>query len=97
MIIISYGLVIFAMIMLIFMHNPYMAITAFILFLMVYVLIYLGVKFLGRIGQEFHHANSERYKACNEVLGGIKDVKINHADQGYLNIFKSNLEFLQDI
>ena len=89
MIIISYGLVIFAMIMLIFMHNPYMAITAFILFLMVYVLIYLGVrKFLGRIGQEFHYANSERYKACNEVLGGIKDVKINHADQGYLKHFQ---------
>lgn len=89
MIIISYGLVIFAMIMLIFMHNPYMAITAFTLFLMVYVLIYLGVrKFLGRIGQEFHYANSERYKACNEVLGGIKDVKINHADQGYLKHFQ---------
>ncbi|MHA3082697.1 ABC transporter ATP-binding protein [Acinetobacter sp. ANC 5383] len=89
MIIISYGLVIFAMIMLIFMHNPYMAITAFILFFMVYVLIYLGVrKFLGRIGQEFHYANSERYKACNEVLGGIKDVKINHADQGYLKHFQ---------
>lgn len=89
MIIISYGLVIFAMIVLIFMHNPYMAITAFILFLMVYVLIYLGVrKFLGRIGQEFHYANSERYKACNEVLGGIKDVKINHADQGYLKHFQ---------
>lgn len=89
MIIISYGMVIFAMIMLIFIHNPYMAITAFILFLMVYVLIYLGVrKFLGRIGQEFHCANSERYKACNEVLGGIKDVKINHADQGYLKHFQ---------
>lgn len=89
MTIISYGLVIFAMIMLIFMHNPYMAITAFILFLMVYVLIYLGVrKFLGRIGREFHYANSERYKACNEVLGGIKDVKINHADQGYLKHFQ---------
>jgi ABC-type multidrug transport system fused ATPase/permease subunit len=89
MIIISYGLVIFAMIVLIFMHNPYMAITAFTLFLMVYVLIYLGVrKFLGRIGQEFHYANSERYKACNEVLGGIKDVKINHADQGYLKHFQ---------
>ncbi|ENV48653.1 hypothetical protein P255_00162 [Acinetobacter brisouii CIP 110357] len=89
MIIISYGLVIFAMIMLIFIHNPYIAITAFTLFLMVYVLIYLGVrKFLGRIGQEFHYANSERYKACNEVLGGIKDVKINHADQGYLKHFQ---------
>lgn len=89
MTIISYGLVIFAMIMLIFMHNPYMAITAFFLFLMVYVLIYFGVrKFLGRIGQEFHYANSERYKACNEVLGGIKDVKINHADQGYLIHFQ---------
>src|SRR5699024_8735300 len=37
---------------------------------------------------EFHYANSERYKACNEVLGGIKDVKINHADQGYLIHFQ---------
>ncbi|CAB1208103.1 ABC transporter ATP-binding protein [Acinetobacter bouvetii] len=89
MTIISYGLVILAMIVLIFMHNPYMAITAFILFLMVYVLIYFGVrKFLGKIGQEFYYANSERYKACNEVLGGIKDVKINHADQGYLKHFQ---------
>lgn len=89
MTIISYGLVILAMIFLIFMHNPYMAITASLLFSMIYVIIYFGVrKFLNRIGQEFHHANSERYKACNEVLGGIKDVKINHADQGYLKHFQ---------
>lgn len=89
MTIISYGLVIFAMIILIFMHNPYMAISASLLFLIIYVAIYFGVrKFLNRIGQEFQHANSERYKACNEVLGGIKDVKINHADQGYLQHFQ---------
>lgn len=87
--IISYGLVILAMIVLIFIHNPYVAISASLLFLMVYVFIYFGVKkFLSRIGAEFHHANSERYKACNEVLGGIKDVKINHADQGYLKHFQ---------
>lgn len=89
MTIISYGLVVIAMIVLIFLHNPYMAITAAILFLMVYVVIYLGVrKFLNRIGHEFHHSNSERFKACNEVLGGIKDVKINQADQGYLKHFQ---------
>ncbi|MEQ1272546.1 ABC transporter ATP-binding protein [Acinetobacter ursingii] len=89
MTIISYGLVIFAMIILIFIHNPYMAIAASLLFLIIYVAIYFGVrKFLNRIGQEFQHANSERYKACNEVLGGIKDVKINHADQGYLQHFQ---------
>ncbi len=89
MIIISYGLVILAMVTLIFMHNPYMAMTAFFLFLMIYVLIYFGVrKFLSKIGNEFHRANSERYKACNEVLGGIKDVKINQADQGYLKHFQ---------
>lgn len=87
--IISYGLVIVCMVFLIFTHNPYMAISVFSLFLIVYTSIYFSVKkFLEKIGQEFQHANSERYKACNEVLGGIKDVKINHADQGYLQYFQ---------
>ena len=89
MAIISYGLVIVAMIILIFLHNPYMAIGASLLFLCVYVSIYFGIKqFLTKIGKEFHHSNTERYKACSEVLSGIKDVKINHAEQGYLSYFK---------
>lgn len=87
--IISYGLVIACMVFLIFIYNPYIAISVFSIFLIVYTSIYFSVKkFLGKIGQEFQHANSERYKACNEVLGGIKDVKINHADQGYLQYFQ---------
>lgn len=87
--IISYGLVIACMVFLIFIYNPYIAISVFSVFLIVYTSIYFSVKkFLGKIGQEFQHANSERYKACNEVLGGIKDVKINHADQGYLQYFQ---------
>lgn len=89
MTIISYGLVILAMIVLIFVHNPYMAIGASLLFLCVYVCVYFGIKqFLTKIGKEFHFANTERYKACNEVLGGIKDVKINRAEEGYLSYFK---------
>lgn len=87
--IISYGLVIACMVFLIFIYNPYIAISVFSIFLIVYTSIYFSVKkFLGKIGQEFQHANTERYKACNEVLGGIKDVKINHADQGYLQYFQ---------
>lgn len=87
--IISYGLVIACMVFLIFIYNPYIAISVFSIFFIVYTSIYFSVKkFLGKIGQEFQHANSERYKACNEVLGGIKDVKINHADQGYLQYFQ---------
>lgn len=89
MTIISYGLVILAMIALIFLHNPYVALSASLLFLTIYLSIYFGVKrFLTKIGQEFNHANIERYKACSEVLGGIKDVKINHADLGYLQHFQ---------
>ena len=91
MTIISYGLVIVAMISLIFLYNPYIAIMVAVVFSMVYLIIYLGVrKFLNRIGVEFHYANSERYKACNEVLGGIKDVKINQADKGYLKHFQEH-------
>lgn len=87
--IISYGLVIACMVFLIFIYNPYIAISVFSIFFIVYTSIYFSVKkFLGKIGQEFQQANSERYKACNEVLGGIKDVKINHADQGYLQYFQ---------
>src|SRR5690606_28838377 len=40
-----------------------------------------------RIGKERQAANAERYKATNEALGGIKDVKVTSADEAYLGKF----------
>jgi len=37
----------------------------------------LARKHLARIGRERQAADAQRYQACNEVLGGIKDVQVN--------------------
>jgi ABC-type multidrug transport system fused ATPase/permease subunit len=42
---------------------------------------------LGHIGRERREANGLRYQACNEVLGGIKDVKVTHSALAYLQKF----------
>lgn len=87
----SYGVVLLAMIGILLLYDPLMAVaTAFVLGLF-YSVIYLAVrKKLTQIGREFTQANKQRYQACHEALAGIKDVVINNAKQGYIDQFEQS-------
>jgi ABC-type branched-subunit amino acid transport system ATPase component len=87
----SYGVVLLAMIGILLLYDPLMAVaTAFVLGLF-YSVIYLAVrKKLTHIGLEFTQANKQRYQACHEALAGIKDVVINNAKQGYIDQFEQS-------
>jgi len=85
------GAIVLAMALLIFIYNPLMAASVLFLVSILYGIIYgLVGKRLARIGQEGEKANRERFQACNEVLSGIKDVKITHSIPTYLAKFNQS-------
>jgi ABC-type multidrug transport system fused ATPase/permease subunit len=82
------GCVVLAMTVLIFVYDPVTAICIIAVLGLLYGVIYGAVrKRLGIIGHEREVANKQRYQACNEALGGIKDVKITHAAGAYQRHF----------
>lgn len=85
---IAQGSVALAMMLLLFFYNPWIAISAAAVIGLMYGVIYLLVrKRLGRTGQARQDANGARFQACNEALGGIKDVKITNAATAYQGSF----------
>lgn len=89
LLILSYGVVLCAMVGILLIYDPIMAISTALVLIGFYFGIYWIVKRrLNRIGLDFAEANTERYQSCQEALGGIKDVIINHAQQGYLDNFE---------
>lgn len=81
---IAQGSVAFAMLLLMLIYDPWIALSAVAVLGGLYALIYLLVrKRLGNTGVARQKANGERFQACNEALGGIKDVKITHAAAAY--------------
>lgn len=84
----SSGLVLLTMIGILLIYDPVMAISTASVLVGFYLIIYWLVrKKLDQIGNSFTEANSERYQSCQEALSGIKDVIINDAKQGYIDIF----------
>lgn len=89
--VLSYGLIIIAMIILLILYDPLMAFTTAGVIITFYTVMFLVVKkFMKKISQEFSKANQERYQSCQEVFGGIKDVMINHAHDYYYERFNRN-------
>ncbi|RYG88545.1 MAG: ABC transporter ATP-binding protein [Alphaproteobacteria bacterium] len=85
---VAQGAVILAMGLLIFFYDPLMALVIVLVVGLLYGAIYgLVRKRLARIGAERVAANRDRYQACNEALGGIKDVKVTHAADAYTGRF----------
>lgn len=81
---IAQGAVVLAMALLIFCYDPLTAACIVAALGLLYGTIYgLVRKRLARIGKERQAANGQRYQACNEALGGIKDVKITHSANAY--------------
>ncbi|PPE76827.1 ABC transporter ATP-binding protein [Kaistia algarum] len=89
--ILSYGLIVIAMVILLIFYDPLMAFTTAGVIITFYTMMFLVVKkFMKKISQEFSKANQERYQSCQEVFGGIKDVMINHAHDYYYERFDRN-------
>lgn len=87
--IMSYGVVLFAMIAILLVYDPIMAIATAGILGFFYSVIYIVIrKKLAKIGQEFSIANQQRYHTCQEALSGIKDVIINDAKNSYIEQFE---------
>lgn len=89
--ILSYGLIVIAMIILLIFYDPLMALSTAVVIVTFYSFMFLVVKkIMAKISHEYSKANQERYQSCQEVFGGIKDVMINHAHDYYYERFNSN-------
>lgn len=85
---IAQGVVALAIMLLLLFYNPWIAVSAAVIIGLLYVVIYTLVrKRLGRSGRARQVANGGRFQACNEALGGIKDVKVTQAAQAYQQKF----------
>ncbi len=82
------GCVVLAMLLLILVYDPQMALCILLAVGLLYALLYAVVRQrLGRLGQAVMKANQVRYQSCTEALEGIKDIKISHAAARYLQQF----------
>lgn len=80
----SQGPVVLAMLGLMFWYDALAAIVITAAATLLYGSIYsVARRRLARIGKERQIANGDRFRSCNEVLEGIKDVKISHAEGAY--------------
>ena len=85
---IAHGTVVIAMIILIVAYDPAMALGIVLVVGLLYGLIYLLVRRrLNHVGQARQQADIGRYQACNEALGGIKDVKVTHTGDVWLGAY----------
>lgn len=86
---VAQGAVVLAMLVLLLVYNPWIAISAALVVGLLYSLVFTLVrKRLGNTGKARQAANNDRFKACNEALGGIKDVKISHSANVYQQAFE---------
>lgn len=82
------GCMVLAMTVLILAYDPLTALCIIAVLALLYGSIYgLVRQRLHTIGHERETANQQRYQACNEALGGIKEVKITHSASAYQQNF----------
>ena len=84
------GTIVMAMALLIFCYDARMALGIVLTLATLYGAIYRLVRNrLARIGRERQAADAQRYQSCSEALGGIKDVKVTHSANAYLQKFQA--------
>ncbi|MCZ8133148.1 MAG: ABC transporter ATP-binding protein [Steroidobacteraceae bacterium] len=82
-------LVAIAVIVLLIVVNPGVAVVITLALGAMYGLVYFtSRRLLQRIGAEQVRANAQKYKAANEVMSGIKDIKILGNERHFLDRFK---------
>lgn len=86
--VLAQGTIVAAMATLVLWYDPFIAIAIVATIGTLYGAIYALVrKRLALIGRERQRANGHRFQSCNEVLGGIKDVKVTHSASFYQKKF----------
>ena len=74
---------------LLFLVNPVIALSVLLVLGGSYVAIFMVVRrALTRLGKRHAEANKDRFKIAQEVIGGIKDVKILGLEETYLGRFR---------
>jgi ABC-type multidrug transport system fused ATPase/permease subunit len=87
---ISSGIIAAAIIVLLFMVQPVLALVISLVFSLLYIFIFYTVrKFLDKKGKERYSFNTLKAKYVNETFGGVKDVKILGKERVFLNLFKN--------
>lgn len=85
----AYAVIVLALIILLVVMDPVLAVVVGVGIGGTYVLIYVGVQgYLGRIGNDRALANRERFTTAGEALGGIKAIKVLGRESAYLTRFQ---------
>ena len=99
MLMVAHGMVILAMMVVLLVYDARMAVVVVGCVGAFYAAIFLMVRgFLDRAGFERHVANRKRYRACEEALGGVKEVKAMNASGLFMSRFaEASREFSRHI
>ncbi|WP_026182233.1 MULTISPECIES: ABC transporter ATP-binding protein [unclassified Thioalkalivibrio] len=85
---VAYGVVVIALVILLIVVDPWLALGVAVVIGGMYALIFGTVRgVLGRVGRDRARANQERFTAASEALGGIKDIKLLGREHAYLSRF----------
>ena len=88
---IAHGIVALSILVLIVLYDPWMAAAVAISVSILYCAIYLLVRQrLRHVGHERNHADVGRYQTCNEALAGIKDMKVMHTSNAWLDAYSAH-------
>ncbi|WP_018862231.1 ABC transporter ATP-binding protein [Thioalkalivibrio sp. ALJ3] len=85
---VAYSVVLLALVILLVVVDPWLALGVAVVIGGMYALIFGSVRgLLGRVGRDRARANQERFTAASEALGGIKDIKLLGRERAYLSRF----------
>lgn len=85
---VAYSVVILALVILLILVDPWLALGVAVVIGGMYALIFSVVRgTLGRVGSDRARANQERFTAASEALGGIKDIKLLGREHAYVSRF----------
>ncbi|WP_127145481.1 ABC transporter ATP-binding protein [Pelagibacterium montanilacus] len=92
---VSKGIIAFALVSLVVVVEPVIASISVLVLAGAYGLVYFTIRgYLQRKGGERIEANKARFQIAQEVLGGVKEVKVGGLEHGYLRRFdKASLRF----
>ena len=83
---ISQSMVVIALLSLLIINDPKLALSIALSLGVVYLLIYKSVRFyLNRIGQERLKANQLRFTSIVEAFGAAKEIKVSGLEENYIN------------
>src|SRR5660398_180885 len=86
---VAYGVVALALVGLLVVTDPWLALVVGVAVVGMYGLVFFGVKgLLDRIGRDRVSANRERFLSAGEALGPIRDIKLLGREQAYLSRFR---------